>query len=234
VAIIKLAAPIAAIRGKLGGLIFSENKAAAYIKPWTLPTFPNSTRQQENKTFLNLVRQNWSTLNQSQIDAWNALAAAPPELDYNPLGDQYFLSGAQWHARINLRRLRAGQLIQNTAPPSISVPSPLTFELDITSTDDPTRSDRFNYSPADFAGHYAVLFCAVTLSNVVQSYSRSYSLILEDTVVGPPSQDITVALEDKLGYLQADTKVFGLLHKQSQAGIRSLPIATTTLVKPAP
>lgn len=233
-AIVKINALLNGIRGKFGGAVFSANKAANYIKPWVYPTYPRSTLQLAKQSNLALVREAWGGLNQAQIDAWNALAASPPELDYNSLGEQYFLSGAQWHARINMRRLETGQLIQNTAPPSISVAAPLTLTLTAYDTGYGARVDTFNYTTTDFVGAYAVLKCAVTLSGVAQTYSRSYSLIWEDTV--PPAGPVTITtqLENALGYLQEGMKLFGLLYKQSSAGIRSLPTAATTLVLPAP
>jgi len=233
-AIIELEAPVAAIRGKLGGLIFSENKHAAYVKQWTKPTATATARQSPARNWLTEIAYQWQTLNQAQVDAWDALAASPPELDYNSLGQQYFLSGCQWHKRINLRRLRAGSAIANNAPANSPQSPPATFALTVYETDYGARVDRLLTTAADFSGLRAVLFCAVALSGVVQSYSRSYPWVLDRTILASGNEVITTELETALGHLQAGSKIFGALHKEKLNGIRSTPLLTTTIVLPAP
>lgn len=233
-AVIKLASPISGIRGKLGGVVFSAGKAGGYIKPWRGPVKMRTVGQGNARSQMALVRAQWGTLSQGQIDDWNALAASPPELDYNAFGEQIFLSGSQWHTRVNLRRLWVGDAIVNDAPVNASVSAPATFGLTVYESKYLSGVDEFSYTDGDFSGVYAILEVAITASGVRQVAGVAGRQIYGGAVVGATSTEITSAMIETFGVLAAGSKCFGLLYRQSTTGIRSVAVAATTIVLPEP
>ena len=228
------ASPISDIRGKLGNFVFSANVSGSYVKRLTSPPNNQSQVQTEIRNKIALVNQAWKSLSYSQIEAWNTFAADPPEIDHNPFGEEVLLSGLSWHSRINVRRLVVGLEYEADAPASIAVPAPLSFGLEIFDSKYASREDIFSYTEHDFDGFYAILKCTFTLSPTPQSFSRSRYNVWTNEVVGASETDITTEIENVLGNLQTNQKIFGWLFKQSPEGIRSLPLTTTTLVLPEP
>jgi hypothetical protein len=230
-AIIKIQAPLSGIRGKFGGMIFSANGSGNYCRSWVYPVAKRSFIQVVNRARLSTIRIAWNSLSAGEIADWNALAATPPEIDYNSLGDVVLLSGSAWHTRINLRRLQCGQAIENTAPAGVSVDPPVTFELYSHSFDLPGRVDTFDYTSGDFAGFYAILQVSVARSLVRQTQSANYLSVWNGDVVGADSTEITSELASSFGWLSLGNMLFGKLFKQSTDGIRSVPLETSCIVE---
>jgi hypothetical protein len=173
-------------------------------------------------------------LTPAQIAGWDALAAAPPEADYNSLGELIYLSGSAWYVRVNMRRLEVGQMISDPAPPSVAVSPPTAFTLDVTDFDDPTPTDTFDYGNNDFVGAYARLYLSMSVSGVRQVQTRGYNVTWAAVVppIGP--QDISAELRTVFGWLSGGQKVFGKLRVQSQQGIQSTDLLADTVVKEYP
>lgn len=222
-AIVKIQAPLVGIRGKYGGMIFSENGSSAYVKQWCYPTDPRSTLQTPRRNNLATIRFAWNSLTQGQIDDWNYLAAHPPEIDHNSLGETILLSGSAWHTRINLRRLQVGDAIDNTAPAIVSVNPPATFGLTVYQYEFTLRTDLVTYTQNDFDGFYAILHIAPAFSLAKQSISTGFLSIWSGTIADDVEQDITTPLANAFGWLTIGNRLFGRLYKQSTTGIRSLP-----------
>lgn len=58
-------------RGKLGGQVFSKNRAGAYVRTKVTPVNPQTALQQEGRELLGSLSQQWGLLTQAQIDEWN-------------------------------------------------------------------------------------------------------------------------------------------------------------------
>lgn len=58
-------------RGKLGGQVFSKNRAGAYVRTKVTPVNPQTALQQEGRELLGSLSQAWGTLQQNEVDAWN-------------------------------------------------------------------------------------------------------------------------------------------------------------------
>lgn len=115
---------IGAISGKIGGLVFSRNKGGAYFKAHSIPTNPNSTRQQATRNWLAYCATYWgSELSESERDQWRTWAEANTWT--NALGAAIALTGAAWFSMVNSRLLDAGASIIDT-PGDLSAPDALT------------------------------------------------------------------------------------------------------------
>lgn len=233
-AIAKLQAPLAGLRGKYGGMIFSANGTGNYVKQWVMPTYSNSLSQNAHRINFTAVSRAWNSLSQAQIDVWKTLAHTPPELDYNSLGVLISLNAFQWFMRINTRRIQAAQEIELDAPPNVTVATPTSLSLTIYDSLYSAGEDRFTYTSDNFATSYAVLYLATSASLVRQVASTGFRSIWCGGPQFPTYSVINTKLISAFGWLSVGQKIFGELRRQSYTGIRSLPRLATTLVAPAP
>lgn len=59
-------------RGKLGGQVFSKNRAGAYVRTKVTPVNPRTAAQQLSRFILGSLSASWSGLTEQQRRAWNA------------------------------------------------------------------------------------------------------------------------------------------------------------------
>jgi len=232
-AITKLQAPLAGLRGTVGGVVYSANATGTYAKSWKYPKNARNVLQSEKRDWFARVRSDWLTLNPGQIAIWNALAFTPPEIDYNSLGVSIKLSGSAWHTRINMRRLQAGQAIESDCPVNASLAPPITFGLVCYDFTDGASDDLFTYTNGDFTGYYAYLELALTLSPVRNKQTTGYRVTWCGTVDAVTQTRINEELATAFGWINQGQKLFGRLRKQGTNGIRSTAIDATTVVLPA-
>jgi hypothetical protein len=81
--------------GSLRGLTASHNKGGLYLRGRTIPTNPNTGRQQDMRSIVGGLSQEWtSSLTEAQRQAWRDYAANVPVTD--KLGQSMLLSGINW------------------------------------------------------------------------------------------------------------------------------------------
>jgi len=126
VAKIRYGPTIADVRGSIGALSYSRNMADHYIatrSPRAASLTANATAA---RATLSAAAQAWRDLNSSQRTAWDALAADPPEIDYNPWAVQKYLTGFAWFVRVYTRQNSTSETLP-TDPPADSQPTPPTI-----------------------------------------------------------------------------------------------------------
>ncbi len=108
-AITKIGAPLSGIRGTVGGITFSENKAGPYIKPWARPSNPRTPKQTIERGYLASMPALWTALTAPQRAAWDTFAALGAQVLINSLGEEYYISGYGWFCKCNIRLLRVNR-----------------------------------------------------------------------------------------------------------------------------
>jgi hypothetical protein len=118
------------MRGRIGANVYSHNKGGDYVRLGSIPTNPQSSRQQTTRTLLGNFAAMWtSTLTQAQRDAWDTYAAANPVK--NSQGVDVLISGLAWYVKCNARLADAGAT-PVTSPPIAAAPSGLlTVSIDL-------------------------------------------------------------------------------------------------------
>lgn len=116
-AIIKLAAPVAGIRGSVGGIIYSANQSGPYARAYAKGADPRSQKQTTQRATLAGNTRAWADLSDAQRLAWDTWAALPAQAKTNPLGETYYCSGFQWFVTVQNWLATVGR-VPTFAPPA--------------------------------------------------------------------------------------------------------------------
>jgi hypothetical protein len=114
------------IRGSAGPINYSRNTAAHYIAQRATKTAPATTAATTARATFAAASQAWRALTPAQRTDWNALAAAPPENDYDPWAVQKFCTGFTWFVRVYTRQVATTET-PPTDPPTDAQPDPPTI-----------------------------------------------------------------------------------------------------------
>lgn len=104
---IKFSVGISAASGKVGGNVFSRNGSGAYLKSFSMPVNPNTTKQQAVRAAFAVQVAAWRNLTSAQQQAWQDMAPQYPAQD--ALGNQIQYSGQQLFVKLNQALTTAGQ-----------------------------------------------------------------------------------------------------------------------------
>lgn len=100
--------------GSVGGVTAGHNKGGQYLRNRSIPTNPNSIRQQAARSAFGTAAQAWKSITQTQRDAWESYANQTPIV--NRLGESITISGSSMYTRTNAFRLQAGLALLAAAP----------------------------------------------------------------------------------------------------------------------
>lgn len=101
--------------GKQGGIVWSHNRAGAYVRARSIPVNPNTDRQVAVRNGVRSISIAWDTvLTQVQRDAWEVYAANVTWK--NKLGQDIYLTGLNHFIRSNTPRVMNGIARVDAAP----------------------------------------------------------------------------------------------------------------------
>ena len=98
---------VADIRNKLNGSVFSKNRYGSYVRTKVTPVNPQTTAQQNVRSTLSSLSQQWRALSQSQRQSW--IDAAPNFPFSDIFGNSKILSGSTLFQKLNNNLLQAGE-----------------------------------------------------------------------------------------------------------------------------
>lgn len=209
-----------AYSGSMKGITASHNKGGAYFRGRTIPTNPNTTRQQAVRGVLGALSSAWtSTLTDSQRQAWRDYAANTPTTD--SLGNTITLSGQNMYVRANTaRQLATAQglgvafSLINDAPvifnTGVGASSITNFELDATTPPGDIALD-VNYSEPQPAAGDCFLFIAAPQTAGTQFYKGPYQLasLFAVTATDTQTQFTGITLDMATQWASATIPVIG-------------------------
>jgi len=103
------------LSGSMGGCTASHNRAGQYFRNRVVPTNPNTTRQQNVRSYFASAVNVWATtLTDAQRAAWTDWANNVPFTD--TLGQAFNLTGQQAFIRTNVPRFQIGMTAIAAAP----------------------------------------------------------------------------------------------------------------------
>lgn len=102
------------LSGSVGGVVAGHNKGGQYLRNRSIPTNPNSVRQQTARVAFANASIEWKSLTNAERTAWEAYAVGTPI--QNRLGETITLSGFNHFLKTNAFRQNCGEASLNTAP----------------------------------------------------------------------------------------------------------------------
>jgi hypothetical protein len=119
---IKLSAIVSAARGKVGGNVFSANKAGAFVRTYVKPTNRNTLAQQAVRGRFGTLSSGWRNVSAEVRGQWNTMAVQYPYM--NRLGDMATYTGQQLYNKLqgNINACRQGNLLDQAAPSFLNRP----------------------------------------------------------------------------------------------------------------
>lgn len=225
-AIIKLGPMVVGIRGDVGGLIFSANKAGPYAKIWARPANPRTLFQTTERGILGAMPELWRALSPALQAAWDTFAALAAQELFNSLGESYFISGFGWFTKTNIRLVAAGRATR-TAVPIIARPAAPT----LTALELPFLAEQ--YAKVTYpAGNFGVtndLVCqvAVSISEGKQTAPPNFLTLGRAQTPGGTETGFLTPYNTRFNLTGNERKGFALLYRQTLEGLRSSPAAGT-------
>lgn len=107
-------------RGKLGGQVFSKNRAGSYIRTKVTPVNPRTVAQMESRSILGSLSTGWGGLTEAQRATWNNAVESWQKTDI--FGDLKKPTGKNLYVALNKNLLQSGQSEILTAPEKIDIP----------------------------------------------------------------------------------------------------------------
>lgn len=229
-AIIKPGIAIAGIRGKLGGIIFSENATSCYAKSYGRSQRTHSVLQTESRARMATSASAWSGLSSGEKTDWVDFAADPNELDYNPWGDQRFLTGFQWFVRASDRRALVGLDPSATPPSGAAAPAPTDLSCDLYVPG--SSGSTISWASGSFAADYsAIIFGSMTPSLGASDLWNGWKLILALQNPGDEGEDIEDEMLAAFGQFPAEWTCFIRVFSQAPEGNRSTVAVTSGVIQ---
>lgn len=232
-AIIALGVTVVGIRGTIGGIIFSANKATPYAKAWARGSNPKTLRQSTQRGLLATMPALWRDLTDAERVLWDVFAALPAQDLINSLGETYSISGFGWFNKINIRLLVMGRATR-TAVPSQARPSAPSI-TDIEFPFDVGQTAFVTYASATFDPDFDLVL------EIAQSASigriAAPSVFAEFAVLQNPDDTETgfaSAYVNRLGIGNASLRGYARLYRQTTDGLRSSPGAAQFITSDAP
>lgn len=201
---IKFGAMMVDARGKLGGHVFSKNRAGAYVRSKVTPSNPQTADQVAQRALLASASQSWRGLTEVERLAWNGAVANYATT--NVFGDIVNPTGATLHTRLNINVALVGGAPITTPPLPVGIVSP----AGLTITPDATGGS-FEVAwtgGAVPAGTKMVVECSPMVSVGRYNVNNRLRVVATFAAAATSPQDIIAAYEAKFGSLVAGQKVF--------------------------
>lgn len=127
---IKFTAFLADMRNKLNGSVFARNRGGAYVRTKVTPLNPQTQAQVGARNLLTSLAQNFRSLTQEQITAWNEATNQWQTTDI--FGDSVSPTGLALYVRLNANITNAGGALLTSPPAPVGAES--LNELSLTAT----------------------------------------------------------------------------------------------------
>jgi len=216
-------------RGKLGGHVFSKNRAGAYTRTKVTPVNPQSSFQTAVRNSFAGFTAGFRALTSAQILAWNSAVANFTSTDV--FGDIKQPSGINLYNRLNLNLANAGQVAISTPPlPTAVTPAVITGVIADVSLNSVSIASALAAVPA---GHTLIIEATAQLSPGKSFVKSEYRKITTAAAAAAFPIAAGVAYVAKFGALVAGTKIFVRVKTVSNTtGLSSAYSAVDTIVIP--
>lgn len=190
---------VAAVSGSIGGTVYSRNRGGAYLRNRAIPTNPDTSFQQIQRSILATNSQDFADLTDVQREAWRQWAIQNPIT--NALGNSITMSGHQAFVKLNSRLDTIGETTI-VAPPIVNAPPGL--ESMILSADIGTGTFDLTFTASPLgAGQELFIFAAVTNSAAIRYVRNLLKFVGVSAAAQASPFDIQTLVEARLGTMVA-------------------------------
>lgn len=201
---VKFGVVVSDMRNKLNGSVFARNKGGAYVRTKVTPLNPQTTAQVSARALLTQLSQNFRSLTQEQITAWNNAIQQWGTTDI--FGDVVNPTGLALYVRLNANILNAGGTAIVTPPSPIGADAITALSL---AGDVSSSTYTVTFAPASVPADHAMYLESTTMLspgiNNANSKFRSIA-VLAPAAASPYAA--YAAQTSKFGPLVAGQKAF--------------------------
>lgn len=204
-------------RGKLGGQVFSKNRAGAYVRTKVTPVNGRTIDQMFNRNILGSLSAGWNDLTQAQINAWNGAVSDWQKTDV--FGDLKKPTGKNLYTSLNKNLLQSGQVAINLPPDKMEIPIISATAVVVDETAETITFTGLSTVPSDVVLQVRATEALPTGVNYIKNRLRVIDNIASGSIT---PADVYTAYEAKFGTIVAGQKIgFELKYigKNGQAGV---------------
>jgi len=216
---VKMGVVVTGLRGTVGGMTFSANRAGNYAKVWTRSANARTWRQSVRRQALSVNAMAWRDLDPGDQAYWDAFGADVGQEQMDPFDNGYYLSGFQWSVKVNSWMKSVGRAAVST-PPAGTVPAAPTvtgFQVSAGAT-----TCHFHYALGEFTPYFdAVVFVGMAAGRGNFVVPGPQPLVLGSQVPGGTSLDFTTGLMAVFGRVFVTQRAFLKVCRQTTDGYRS-------------
>jgi len=214
---VKMGTVVTGIRGTIGGLTFSANRAGNHAHVWTRSGNARTALQAGRRIILSVAAQGWRGLTDGNRADWDTMAGAEPQ--YDAFGDVYYLSGFQRYVRFQAWLKTVGRAA--TSAPTMEV-VPATPTISGFRVSAGALSCKFDYAAGQFGPTWdAVVFVGIGVGHGNIAAPGPMAFIIGSQVPGGTSLTFTTQFFAVYGAVTTLQRAFWAVHRQSIPGFRS-------------
>lgn len=205
-------------RGKVGGQVFSKNRAGAYIRTKVTPSNPQTSAQAQVRSNLATLSTGWNSLTVNQISQWNSSVEDWTSTDV--FGDIKKPTGKNLYVKLNLNLLNSGQDVINTPPAKIEIPSLVDVDVDVVTA---TNTLEIDGLPVFADGVYQIEACA-PISRGVSFVKNKFRVISYETQATAGTVNVSTAYINKFGSVANAENIYFRIRAIGANGQAGVPL----------
>lgn len=205
-------------RGKLGGQVFSKNRAGAYIRTKVTPSNPQTQAQAQVRSNLATLSTGWNSLTAPQIAQWNSSVDDWATTDI--FGDIKKPTGKNLYVKLNVNLLNSGQTAIAVPPSKIELPALMEVAVDV---DSALNSLEIANLPIFTDGVFQIEACA-PVPRGVNFVKNKFRVISYETKNAPGAVIVSASYINKFGSVTNAENIFFRIRAIGENGQAGVPI----------
>lgn len=210
-------------RGKLGGQVFSKNRAGSYVRTKVTPVNPQTAAQMASRQLLGSLSTGWNGLSASAIAAWNAAVNDWKSTDI--FGDIKVPTGKNLYTALNKNSLGAGGSAISLPPEKMAIDT-ISEVLPLFDISDQELSLDITTVPAN---HILQVWATPAVNEGVSYVKNKLRVISNVPAGGVNPATLWQNYVDKFGTPVLGQKIYvgvRYIGTNGQAGVRLIEVAT--------
>lgn len=213
-------------RGKLGGQVFSKNRAGAYVRTKVTPTNPRTEAQMLSRSILASLSIGWNALTDAARKSFNGAVADWQKTDI--FGDLKSPTGKNLYVGLNKNLAGSGQALVSAAPEKVEIPAILNPSVAVD-----TAGSEIDLSVVTVPVGMVLQVSATPPLNQGVNFVENRLRVISNLPAGAvASAALFTAYAEKFGTLTAGANVHFRLKYIASNGQAGVPVIVKSVVAP--